>query len=63
MVVDPRNVAHLADSVQWLLAEDIRNIALNPNFYIEWPERALAASACCSRSSSNWRLGRSVSAS
>jgi uncharacterized protein len=43
VVVDPRNVAHLADSVQWLLAEDIRNIALNPNFYIEWPERALAA--------------------
>jgi len=42
VVVDPRNVAHLADSVEWLLAEDIRSISLNPNFYIEWPEPALA---------------------
>jgi uncharacterized protein len=43
VVVDPRNVAHLADSIEWLFGEDIRNIALNPNFYIEWPESALAA--------------------
>jgi uncharacterized protein len=41
LVVDPRNVAHLAKSVEWLLTEDIRNMALNPNFYIEWPETAL----------------------
>ena len=41
VVVDPRNVAHLADSVDWLLAEDIRNIALNPNFYTAWPQSAL----------------------
>jgi uncharacterized protein len=47
MVVDPRNVAHLADSVAWLLQADIRNIALNSNFYIEWPEPALDA----------WRTG------
>jgi uncharacterized protein len=26
-----------------LLAEDIRSIALNPNFYIDWPESALSA--------------------
>ncbi len=41
VVIDPRTVAHLADSVQWLLAEDIRSIALNPNFYIAWPRAAL----------------------
>ena len=41
VVVDPRNVGHLAESVEWLLSEDIRSIALNPNFYIEWPEPAL----------------------
>lgn len=43
VVVDPRNVAHLADSVEWLMARDIRSIALNPNFYVDWPEPALAA--------------------
>ena len=42
IVVDPRNVEHLADSVAWLLAQDIRRISLNPNFYIDWPEGALA---------------------
>jgi uncharacterized protein len=41
VVVDPRNVAHLADSLDWLVAEDIRQISLNPNFYIEWPKPAL----------------------
>ena len=41
VVVDPRNVEHLADSVAWLLGEDIHDISLNPNFYIEWPEPAL----------------------
>ena len=43
VVVDPRNVAHLADSVAWLISEDVRHISLNPNFYCEWPEAALAA--------------------
>ncbi len=43
MVPDPRNIAHLADSVEWLIAQDIRSISLNPNFYIAWPEPALAA--------------------
>jgi uncharacterized protein len=41
LVVDPRNVEHLAESVEWLISEDIRNIALNPNFYLEWPKAAL----------------------
>lgn len=41
VVVDPRNVAHLVDSVEWLMAQDIRSIALNPNFYVDWPEAAL----------------------
>ena len=50
LVVDPRNVEHLADSVAWLLAEDIRNLALNPNFYIDWPAAALATwHAACER--------------
>lgn len=43
VVVDPRNVDHLADAIAWLFEQDIRDIALNPNFYIEWPESALCA--------------------
>jgi uncharacterized protein len=43
VVVDPRNVAHLADAVEWLLAHDALNIALNPNFYRAWPKPALTA--------------------
>lgn len=42
VVVDPRNVGHLADSVAWLLGEDIRSISLNPNFYTTWKPAALA---------------------
>jgi uncharacterized protein len=41
VVADPRNVAHLAESVEWLMARDIRRISLNPNFYIDWPKSAL----------------------
>ncbi len=41
VVVDPRNVEHLASSIRWLLDENIHDIALNPNFYIQWPESAL----------------------
>ena len=41
VVVDPRNVAHLAESVEWLISEDIRSISLNPNFYIPWSDEAL----------------------
>lgn len=43
VVIDPRNVAHLADSVAWLVSEGVRHISLNPNFYRAWPEPALAA--------------------
>jgi uncharacterized protein len=43
VVVDPRNVAHLAESVEWLIAKDIRNISLNPNFYIPWSKSKLQA--------------------
>ena len=43
MVVDPRNVRHMADSVAWLIARDIRHIALNPNFSADWPDDALSA--------------------
>jgi len=50
VVIDPRNVALLADSVQWLLEEDIRSIALNPNFYVAWPKPALDTwRAACER--------------
>jgi len=38
MVVDPRNVRHLAESVAWLIERDIRHIALNPNFSAKWPD-------------------------
>lgn len=43
VVVDPRNIGHLADSVAWLLEMDIRRISLNPNFYTAWSKTALAA--------------------
>lgn len=42
VVVDPRNVKYLADSVAWLISRDVRSIALNPNFYIDWPDDTLA---------------------
>ena len=41
VVVDPRNVRHLAASIDWLATQDIRRISLNPNFYLEWPAGAL----------------------
>jgi len=40
VVVDPRNVIGLADSVEWLMEQGVCNIALNPNFYTEWAEPA-----------------------
>jgi uncharacterized protein len=40
VVVDPRNVQYLPDSLRWLVGEGITNISLNPNFYIEWPDSA-----------------------
>jgi uncharacterized protein len=43
VVVDPRNVAHLGESVAWLISEEMRHISLNPNFYCEWPDEALVA--------------------
>jgi uncharacterized protein len=43
VVIDPRNVEHLAASVEWLVSEDVRHISLNPNFYRAWPKLALAA--------------------
>ena len=41
VVIDPRTIEHLADSVAWLVAEDIRHIAINPNFTATWDTRAL----------------------
>ena len=43
VVVDPRNVRHLADSVAWLIAGDIRHIALNPNFSAGWADETYVA--------------------
>ncbi len=42
VVVDPRNVRHLAESIAWLIAEDIRHIALNPNFSADWTDESLS---------------------
>ena len=42
VVVDPRTVVHLAAAVAWLAGEDVRRIALNPNFFIDWPAAARA---------------------
>ncbi len=38
LVPDPRSIDHLAASVTWLLREGVRNITLNPNFYVAWPD-------------------------
>jgi uncharacterized protein len=34
---------HLAESLEWLIAQDVRNISLNPNFYTPWPKSKLQA--------------------
>ena len=43
VVIDPSNISHLTDSVRFL-AEDaaVPRISINPNFYTEWPDDALA---------------------
>jgi uncharacterized protein len=41
IVVDPRTVSLLAESVAWLISEDIRRISLNPNFTAAWDRTAL----------------------
>jgi len=41
VVVDPRNVQHLSESVGWLISQGIGSISLNPNFYVAWPDSAL----------------------
>jgi len=41
VVADPRTIGQLADSVAWLVAEDIRRISINPNFTATWHARAL----------------------
>ncbi len=41
VVLDPRNIGHLADSVAWLIGEDMRRISLNPNFATDWDRAAL----------------------
>ncbi len=43
LVIDPSNIMHLADSVKYLSEEkNVFRIAINPNFYTEWSEKALA---------------------
>jgi len=42
-VPDPANVKHLADSVRFLADEKgVIRVSVNPNFYTDWPEEALA---------------------
>ena len=41
IVLDPRNIHHLADSVGWLIGEGIRRISLNPNFTAGWTPETL----------------------
>jgi len=43
IVVDPRTVSMLAESVAWLVAGNIRRISLNPNFTVAWAHSALNA--------------------
>ncbi|MDT8391531.1 MAG: radical SAM protein [Lentisphaeria bacterium] len=42
VVPEPANVAHLADSIRYLVEEeDVIRISINPNFYTPWDEDAL----------------------
>ena len=42
VVIDPSNIEHLYDSVVFLSEEeDVKRIAINPNFYTEWPDDKL----------------------
>lgn len=41
-VVDPRNLRHLADSVEWMAERFAWKIALNPNFAADWNDASLA---------------------
>lgn len=42
VVPDPSNVSHLTDSVKFLADEKgVERIAINPNFYTEWPQSSL----------------------
>ena len=43
VVPDPRNVGLLAAGVEWLAEQGVRQISINPNFYIDWPKPARAA--------------------
>ena len=42
VVPSPENVAHLFAGVRFLyLKKGVRRVSINPNFYAEWPEKAL----------------------
>jgi uncharacterized protein len=41
-VVDPANVAHLGDTVRFLVGRGVERLALNPNFAADWSDAALA---------------------
>jgi uncharacterized protein len=43
MVLDPRNVRHVAEGIEFLAGLGVRRISLNPNFHAEWDAAALAA--------------------
>lgn len=42
VVIDPANITHLAESIEWLIAQDIRRISINPNFTAVWNDDSLA---------------------
>lgn len=41
VVIDPANIEHLAESIDWLIAQNIRRISINPNFTAIWDETSL----------------------
>lgn len=41
VVIDPANIRHLAESIDWLIARNIRRISINPNFTAAWDEASL----------------------
>ena len=43
VVIDPANIAHLADSIDWLIERGIRRVSVNPNFTATWNDDSLAA--------------------
>lgn len=55
VVIDPANIVHLPDSIEWLIGQGIRRISINPNFTAAWNAASLAQwSAAYGKMAESW---------